>query len=284
MSDLFIGVVSHEGSRFARSQGTEGLAARLSTSLTERGVSCTVVVNTENLFRGTVTPHDVQRSLTAQLALDRQWAIYLDRPRGVSWWGGQALRWAHRAQQRIQAPGVGMVTRLMNIELSHVDLLRRGRASEAPWILILEDDADAPDVDDLADGLLGIMHAAGRQPGYVNISHSFSAAELGVSHLLSPVEGVRWQGDRLRTILGARKPVTNTVCAIAYRSSFVDDLLRAFDELPLDPVVPIDWKLNLALMALQREGGLGAGDCWQIDPAPILQLSMRDPLPQQDSA
>ena len=69
--------------------------------------------------------------------------------------------------------------------------------------------------------------------------------------------------------------MTNTVCAILYRAAFVRDLLAAMDALPMEPVVPIDWKLNLALMRMFDDGRLVAGDCWQVEPGPIDQLSMR---------
>ena len=113
------------------------------------------------------------------------------------------------------------------------------------------------------------------QPAYVNVSHSFSADELGIRHLLYPVPGVHWQGAANRTVMAARLPVTNTVCAIAYRGGFLEPLLAAFDQLPMEPIVPIDWKLNLALMALRDSDVLGDGDCWQVEPAPIVQMSMQ---------
>jgi len=51
-------------------------------------------------------------------------------------------------------------------------------------------------------------------------------------------------------------------------------LLDEFGVIPLSPVLPIDWKLNVALMNLVAAGKLGEGDCWQVDPAPFIQGSM----------
>ena len=76
-------------------------------------------------------------------------------------------------------------------------------------------------------------------------------------------------------ILSASKPVTNTVCAVLYRTSFLEELLTVLDSLPLSPVIPIDWKLNAALLQMHDSGALGAGDCWFLEPAPIVQRSMQ---------
>ena len=91
---------------------------------------------------------------------------------------------------------------------------------------------------------------------------------------MNPVAGQRWQGALNRILFSASKPVTNTVCAILYHREFLSLLLTKLDELPLEPVVPIDWKLNVALMELFQEGAIRPGSCWVIEPAPVLQRSM----------
>jgi len=173
-----------------------------------------------------------------------------------------------------------MIRRLLNIELSHRRLLRAGIATDAPWILILEDDAGCADVTDCARGLAGIIGMADEgdssrtPPAYLNLSRSFSATRLGIDALLRPQPTVPWQGSARRQVLAATRPVTNTVCAIAYHRAFAQRLLDAFDLMPLSPVIPIDWKLNAALIQMHRSGGLGPGGCWLVEPAPIVQLSM----------
>ncbi len=278
MTFLFIGVVSHEGSRFALSQGADGLAAQLASRMAERDIDVAVRVNTCDLHDDTVNPVTeamVQASLTEQVHLDRRWAAYLGRERDGRWWAHHALRWARRAEQAVRRPGPSMVRRLLNIELSHMDLLRAGSASGADWILILEDDACSPDPYDTADGLLGLMSHSGTPPAYVNVSRSFSNDELGITHLVQDAPA-SWEGSRPRQVLAVSRPVTNTVCAILYRGDFVPSLMTAMGALPDEPVVPIDWKLNLALMDLFSAGVLGAGDCWLVEPAPIDQLSMHE--------
>ena len=280
MTDLFIGVVSHEGSRFAVSQGPGGLAAVLAAQLRSLGQSVQVEVSTVDAYDPVqlpITRAMVRACLTAQVHLDRRWARYLGRARGPRWWATHGLRWVRRAEQLVRPPGPKLVERLLNIEMAHFALLRSGLATGADWVLILEDDASSVEVVDCAAGLAWLMssRADERQPAYVNISQSFALDELGISDLLTVAPDASWAGDAPRHILSSARPATNTVCAILYRGSFVRELLAVTDALPMEPVVPIDWKLNLALMQMFSSGALGAGDCWFVDPAPIDQLSMR---------
>lgn len=164
-----------------------------------------------------------------------------------------------------------MLRRLLNIELSHLDLMRRGLDSGAPWVLILEDDGFVDNLSDLVEGLDGLM---GGTASYVNLSASFSPRELGIEHLLAPAS-VGWQGSHPRSVLAADRPVTNTVCAILYSAEFLALLVSAMDRLPMEPVVPIDWKLNTALMDLHAEGMAPPDTCLLVEPAPIAQMSMR---------
>lgn len=277
MTSIFIGLVSHEGSRFAESQGPDGLAMQLATSLQELGASTQVHINTANLLdtaQNPITEAMTQASLTAQLHLERTWARFLQRSMGIRWWAIHGLRWSRRTFQRIQSPGPDMTKRLLNIELSHRDLLQSGISSGSEWILVLEDDASSNNITDCAHGMLGLMRDDLHRPRFVNISQSFTTSELGIDALLTAVPEVQWQGTQTRFVLQSYRPVTNTVCAILYRASFAQQLLATFDELPMEPVVPIDWKLNLALMAMYRNGYVKSGDCWLIDPAPIVQTSM----------
>ena len=108
----------------------------------------------------------------------------------------------------------------------------------------------------------------------INLSESFTLDQIGVRHLLRPLDGLRWDGNSARTLLGVRKPATNTVCAIAFCTDFLEEILTDFDAQPAFPVVPIDWKLNATLMRLYESGAIGANECLFIEPAPIIQLSM----------
>lgn len=269
---LFIGVVSHEGSRYGVSQGPSGLAHRIADDMAE----AVVHVNTGDLLEREsplVTAAGVQASLAAETRLEGTWARFLERPRTGRYLAFRASRLLRRTWQRLLPPSPAMLRRLLNIELSHLDLMRRGLDSGAPWVLILEDDGFSSDIPDLVVGLRGLM--ASTPPfGYANLSESFSPQDLGIEHLLSP-SSVDWQGSTPREVLAAARPVTNTVCAILYSAEFLTALVEAMDHLPMEPVVPIDWKLNLALMDLHGAGLAPPGTCLMVEPAPIAQMSMQ---------
>jgi hypothetical protein len=136
----------------------------------------------------------------------------------------------------------------------------------------VEDDASLENPQHFADALAAFIdeHADQPQPAYVNVSRSFSSKRLALAEHLTP----RGNWDATTMALASDIPLTNTVCAVLYRGSFLERLVPAMDALPISPVLPIDWKLNAALLALVDNGDIGAGDCWFIDPAPIVQGSM----------
>lgn len=165
-----------------------------------------------------------------------------------------------------------MLRRLINIELAHLALLREARASGATWALIAEDDARLDDAYIFAKDLVQFITEVSpdSQPKYVNLSRSFTHDTLRLDHRLTEVG--RW--DAKTAVLAADKPLTNTVCSILYRVSFLDTLVPTLDSIPISPVLPIDWKLNQALLLLHSSKALGEGDCWFLDPGPIVQGSM----------
>lgn len=264
---LFVGVVSHTRTRFPTSQGPDGLAARIAA----RVPGSTVRVNTSNLAaERPVAARTVQRSLSAELRVEWAWDGYLGR----SWRYSLvlALRWMKRAWRSVRPPAPSTIRRLLNIELSHRDLWGAGLASGADWVLILEDDGDTNDVEDLVQGIAGII-AAPSPPSIVNLSRSFTPSRLRAGHLLTD-SGVAWQGPSPRDVLTAARPITNTVCAVLYSSAFLTDLVETWDAMPMEPVLPIDWKLNVVLMAMHADGSFPERGCWFVEPAPIVQGSM----------
>ena len=167
--------------------------------------------------------------------------------------------------------GFRMVRRLANIEMSHLHLMREAAISEAAWVLILEDDAWSSDASAFASELQAFVESCGEQqvPIMVSLSESFTPVELGIQHLLTPATPVStahpWR------LWASSLPVTNTVCATLYRASFLRSLVEVLDSIPLSPVIPIDFKLNEALMRLAPN--LRPGDCWIACPAPLTQRS-----------
>ena len=275
--NLFIGVVSHARSRFADSQGDQGLGARLGDALRRLDRSTELHVNTGNLFDATANPlskSDFKSSLDECARIENDWADFLlaDSAPSAKHRAAKCARWATRQWHRLRPPDERSWVRLANIELSHVDLLSSGLACGAQWILILEDDAESSDVVDCAAGISRLMEEA-TSAGFINLSQSFSIGELGIESLLRP-SGISWAGGVDRQVFAADRPITNTVCAILYRRSFAEQLVAELGARPLVPLVPIDWKLNEVLMRLYGNDPDSLGTCLFVNPGPIDQRSM----------
>ena len=276
MSSLFIGVVSHEHTRFRDAHGDMGLANVLCGALTDRGLPTTVHINTQNLLAQSdaqITDELIRSSPAEELRIERAWAEYLGMRMGPRWWAIHTARWTRYAAGRLKAADPRPLMRLINIELSHIDLMKRALSTDSGWVLILEDDAGCASIADLADGLAGLC-SGDRTPKFANVSKSFDISQLGLDRILLPLSDITWAGEAERVILAASRPVTNTVCANLYRRDFLTDLVRVLDSLPFEPVAPIDWKLNRALMELFASAAIGPKECWWIEPGPIAQRSM----------
>ena len=169
-----------------------------------------------------------------------------------------------------------MIRRLANIETSHLALMELAMASGAQWALILEDDAQVADPATFAGELVSFAERYGEesQPLYVNLSRSFELHALRIEHLMRHVG--TWSDDGTVELLASSRPVTNTVCAVLYRGMFLGDLAGVMRSIPLHPVVPIDWKLNHALMELTARTRIRDADCWTASPAPVIQGSMAE--------
>lgn len=275
--EVFIGLVSHTKSRFAFNQGERGPAKVLGQELHNRGMAAEVRINTDNrLDTGTfpLTPRMSVDSVAGELDLERRWHKFLGGKKSARFAARMAVRRAKLALDRFQGGNTAVVERLLNIEYSHVDLMKAGIESGAAWILIFEDDAGARDMAALTD-LVEYLVRNDSPPRLVSLSESFTLDELGIAHLLHPY------GPQDMHLFRSDRPVTNTVCAIAYRRDFLEKLVAELEALPIEPIVPIDWRVNEALMSLWDREVIGAGDCWLTDPAPLVQLSMRD-LSSQD--
>ena len=283
---IFLGLVTHVRTRFPESAGAEGLVVQVARHLEEHGVKVVVAVHDDDRHTEDLVPltrTEVKRSIAAEMALEEQWRSFVNarQPR----WLLHLFMAARRAYRTVRlAPpwltaseartsGAQMLRRLVNIEIAHLHLLHQARDLEVTWAAIFEDDAHLSDPCAFATSLARFVRdSPSEQPGYVNISRSFSHERLALAHHLTWVG----QWDSSTKVMASDIPLTNTVCAILYRGSFLDTLVPALDRIPVSPVLPIDWKLNQALLDLARAGSLGAGDCWFLDPAPVVQGSMHD--------
>ena len=274
--NLFIGVVSYSRTQFAISQGPQGLGQQLASQLSNHsGISTQIHIISEDLDKSgvVVDRRTVQRSLTSELHAEARYSKYISRPQYIKNSVRLGARWAMRLRHSLNSPHPQLVSRLLNIEASHCDLMKRGLESGSDYVLILEDDAFSTQLADLANGISGLMNAS-TTPAFVNLSESFSVDELGVGHLLTDKTDGPWQGDECRVVYLASRPITNTVCAILYSREFLASVVQEMDALPMEPVLSIDWKLNVALMNLYETRKLDGLECWWVEPAPIKQMSM----------
>jgi hypothetical protein len=273
---VFIGLVSHPKSSFSGSQGPEGLTSQLALALGGVGVRTQVQVNTANLFDESefpLTAKMARESVRQEIRLEGEWFHFLKKPQGLSHlvrMAGRLVRYFIDWRDNSKSTEL---RRLLNIEYSHVDLYRAAVASGLDWAVILEDDAYCPDPAGFARGIVELMNSTGT-PKYVNLTTSFSLTEIGIEHLLSTVPHVVWAGPGDCSVIRSERPATNTVCAIAFSREFLEQVLADFDSHPAEPIVPIDWKLNATLMRLWELGSIKAGECWFLEPGPVVQLSM----------
>lgn len=281
---VFVGLVTHRETRYPESRGESGLVHEVHQALGHLGINSQVHVFDEDLWSDAVLDIDrgvVERSIQAELSTEKAWRVY----HGVRWprplldlaFGIRSLR--RRATfegptRRSRSRGYAMVRRLVNIELAHVHLMRQAVLDGSTWALIVEDDAHG-DAVTTASVIERIVRAESyrNQPAYVNLSRSFSHQRLGVTDGLAVVnDGSKFAGGT--AFLRSDKPVTNTVCAILYRTSFLASLLENLESKPLDPVIPIDWKINAALMEMAESRAIQPGDAWLCAEPPVVQGSM----------
>ncbi len=285
---LFIGVVSHDRSRFrdAAVRQMHALAQEAST----RGWNVSTLVSDRDDYDPRRWPLDrraVWASALAQARLEREWRRYLNRALVMGraarasrwlrdeamWLGSVVVRSARYLAPWPGAPvhqlnGHRAVVRLINIDLSHLRVLYEAADTKADWVLVLEDDARAADPVEAMATVCSVLDSTMDELQYVNASRSIDHSELGIEQHLGPVvDGVRV----------ARVPVTNTVCAVIYRGTIVPDLAAGIEAFGLVPAVPIDWRLNRVIMERVSTGEWGPGSCLFLDPAPFTQGSMHPP-------
>lgn len=281
---IFLGLITHRRTSYPESRGPRGLLDQLRASLERSGTQVQVSIHDADLYERHPVPltnAEVRASIDAELNVEHQWRIHVNPRQSLTFLSiFMALRKRYRrlrlappwlASSEATASGARMLKRLINIEQAHMELMQEAVASNSNWSLIVEDDALLPNVEAFAQALLRFTHAQTprSQPKYVNVSRSFDDP-LGISVHFTPIG--QWDADSRE--LAADRPLTNTVCAVLYRTDFLAELLRELRTIPSSPVLPIDWKINAAILALQDSGTLGSGDCWFVEPGPIYQGSM----------
>lgn len=269
--DLFIALVTHSQSTFPDARSAGGAAARIAQAFESRGLAVELVVEDRNLWtfaEGTASP-GLRSSYREELLEEWRWRGFLGN-RSWAWMARQGLRLGASFLRSGRGDEAGNRRRLLNIEMAHRSLWVQGLQSGAEMILVIEDDADLEDAEDFADGATGLLNASW---SYVNLSLSFDINELGVSELLE-VSEASWAGSVNRSVFRALRPVTNTVCALAYRREFLATLVSHWEAMPMEPVLPIDWKMNRALREMVESGDLAPDSSLWVEPGPLVQRSL----------
>jgi len=279
--DIFVGLVTHPKTVFPQARTANGLAARLAGTLTSLGlVVASTIVDDNPLVPDqiVVSPEAVRASIREEIDVERKWREYLNsgsisllmrlqfRIRQIA----TTLRLAPPWRRSIDASDAGSrrLIRLANIELAHFRVLDQAVRSEAAWALILEDDAQAEDASKLGHELAQFLNSVTDvtpELSMINLSDSFSVDQLGIEHLLAASEATSpWSMRRVD------RHITNTVCAVLYRRDLLIHLVEELQSIPLEPVIPIDFKVN---EAIRRAGSDLPGETWMCDLPPIAQGS-----------
>lgn len=279
---LSLAVVTHARSRFNVDGDAGRRLALLGDALARQGAVVSTLVSDRDDYDSTRYPlsrSDLVRSAWHQSRLELRWRRYL-QDGGLS--ARDAAVFVAMSGRRVVESALGGVwngaerrygriaaRRLINIDLSHLRALEQAPADG--WVLILEDDARMADPHRTAGAILDLIRTIDTTPVVLaSLSESIDPAVLGVQHLLTPAQ------EHLdgRDVLRASRPVTNTVCATLYRSSFAMEVARRIRSRGLVPVAPIDWRLNEVLLDLWDAEALGPQSCLWVSPGLFMQGSM----------
>jgi len=157
------------------------------------------------------------------------------------------------------------LTRLLNIDYSHLRIWRHSLAVGAKATLVIEDDAQLVS-DEIVLLVESLMDLFGDRSVLVNCSQSLDHQSLGVQKILQQAPLI----DRIGTVevRDPRPSITNTVCANLYSAAALERLLWHIDHQGLVPVIPIDWRVNDFLIDNPDVS------TWWLSPAPFVQGSM----------
>ena len=280
--DIFVGLVTHPRTRFPHATSDSGLGPAVAHALSAKGVSVRLEIHDEDSLTATdidTSPAAIRAAIAREFSIERRWREYVSGRKASL--GLRSILSARKMKRILQlAPpwsrslkpndaGPRALLRLANIEAAHLSLMRQAVTVKARWALILEDDASSLDPTEFAEELWNFIQRVETEEAslaMINLSESFSIDQLGISHLLVPIA----DQDFPWTVSSAARHVTNTVCAVLYEREFLTELTALLDDIPLEPVIPIDFKVNEALL---RGKGHLSGETWVCSPAPLTQDS-----------
>ena len=156
---------------------------------------------------------------------------------------------------------VKMLLRQSNISAGHAQLMQNAIWRGDKYLLILEDDFHLSNLTSLKSQLNFVLEVLENNSNLklINLSESFTNEELG--HYGFVQNNFTSPNHPELIVSSLPHPVTNTVCATIYRTEFLLLLareLRMMDDISL---IPIDHKINIALMKLIKRESLNV-DCY----------------------
>lgn len=165
------------------------------------------------------------------------------------------------------------INRQNNISESHIMALRIALKNKKKWIIIVEDDILVTQeylLKEMINKLLKEMTK--NNLSAANISLSFNEDQLGTKKLRK----------KMTTIIKSEKINlahyefinVNTVCATIYSIDIVEDLIKGLEKMRNLPLVPIDYKINDALIELAMTGKIFYDSYASLINSPIKQHSL----------
>ena len=260
-----VGLVTHEGSRFQ----SQGLATLETVTISAKAANIGVRVlvsdrNDADPHQHSVTRGTVAASARHQAELEARWRAHVVGRQSAAIPGPLTL--GMRAKRTFDS--ADSISRLLNIDYSHLRVWRHALVTGASAALVLEDDARLVH-DDPGEFLAVLLSNMDSGAVLVNCSRSIGFDELGTATALSNASTQFHYGDT--RVIETDRALTNTVCANLYSRVFMAQLVSFIDSRGLIPVAPIDWRVNEFLLDNPTTR------TWWVDPAPFVQGSMHDP-------
>jgi hypothetical protein len=280
--DLFLGLVTHQNSAFNSSGESTGALEDLSQQLRSVGLVVETLISDRDDYTGEnfpISTDSLRLAAKAQSQLERDWRLFLISraqfpapTRFAKSFATHVLYQLMVSKRLVGAKGGGAsqaakaYQRLINIDLSHRRILEDGLKSGAPVIVVLEDDASQLNSQQ-AQVLIEVIRLAHNQGvDFINLSESISVDDLGISRILARGKNIATEPGN--QVVAVDTPVTNTVCANIYGSDFAALFASYLSEDRLNPVIPIDWRLNQVMLDHPDTR------CWWVRPGLFLQRSM----------
>jgi len=273
-----MGLVTYPNSRFNSEDQASQRIIELANAVQRFGIDVEIHISDRNEFSSSdkvIGFVDRVRSAWNQVLIEKAWSGYVrksggsnfpSRKHGIAFFSGMFVKRVIRYLVNSSS-----LTRLANIDLSHLYLLKEGVACGADWVMIIEDDAHFGDSVETAGILRTVIDFLdGRSSRvFVNLSESIDSVELRVDELVSSNNSVLTLSNESQ-LLRISPAISNTVCANFYSHHFAHEFANAIEIQGILPSVPIDWRLNQLIMDT-RDTPL---DCYWIKPGLFLQGSM----------